>query len=565
MQLRRFRDGDSLISGHLHILFDYHFAGFFGTSSYPNSGDWFPAAHRAYGDENYLVPPDITDPVIFNDVQKRNRARGSGSNHGEWVVTEASWAAFSWNPRVIYQETTHEHEGQIYPALQRILVPFDKTPKPTWAEILEWEENYLVDWLALPEIDAKISAAVRGSRDALLGEAVEHARHAAGIHTGRGLEHMPALSYLANRGASAGVDHPRAVLRTGTGDELVDLWTEADAHGLIQPLAERTNLLESARNVVSKRLSGYQAVLRDPHGGLAATATAQEVRDAKAAAANALHAESAPAAMDAAMNAEVARLQSGTGLPADLATAKEVLVERIEAAAMARTKFIMKAATQQGVDRGASCVDEERAVKEIARQCVLGVLAVRAAEDDIWKKTAGAWAKVTATADLPDTEEHEGDAAPDATLGSDGEHYRQLTGRPEATSAFNDAKARIEAVTALNSPGFTVDGTAYTPGTPLQVAGRSAVVRAVQPAGFNPTEAEDRRIAFRDTGTAVDDDGNAVRIAVRIRRPSGGEHFREALVTIPSAVTDPVTVTLEAHNLCGASTIQVKFTPPAAP
>ena len=78
----------------------------------------------------------------------------------DWEVSEETWRAFSWNPRVVYVLSVDpETSAAIY---RRTLVPFATNPKPTWAELSEWELNYRLAISLLPYRPAWTSLSAAG-------------------------------------------------------------------------------------------------------------------------------------------------------------------------------------------------------------------------------------------------------------------------------------------------------------------------------------------------------------------------------------------------------------------
>ena len=198
-------------------------------------------------------------------------------------------------------------------------------------------------------------------------------------------------------------------------------------------------------------------------------------------------------------------------LPDDLETLRALYVERLEAHTMARTKYLKKAATQQGVDRGASCVDEERAVQEVAKQSVLGTLEIQAAES-----------------------------------------------AADAKSAYDAAKVKIDAVEALNIPVWHVGAQSWpASGGELSHSGSTVTVDARHPAGATI----DGRVTI-DVFSAYYEDGRRA-LGTRLQRTSvpGDAKGHRAIVTLRQGETNTVIVDLYARNLCGSSKFTVKLTP----
>ena len=125
-------------------------------------------------------------------------------------------------------------------------------------------------------------------------------------------------------------------------------------------------------------------------------------------------------------------------LPTDVDTLKLVLQERLEAVATRKVADLKSAATQHGIDLPAGCVEEEDALKAVARQRALGSIRL----------------------DMADTTE-------------------------KANAEFAKWEKRINAITALNTPTWDVQQTKYdaNPDSSIPVLANTIVVEAIQPDG----------------------------------------------------------------------------------
>ena len=542
----------TILSSRLHTLLAFHFSGTEPRSLEDEravAGKWFPMDY-AIGLDPYLVNPEITAGEINSGSQVL-----SWTEHGQWAVTQSAWAAFSWNPRVVYVPEV-DKKGNI--TWKRKLVPFVASPQPTWQGLLDWADDFTLTVFSRRRTD-RVGQVLKESRDALLAAGVDHPRETTALDPGAGLEHMPALTYLANRSAGAGIVHPKAVMRDVAGGT-AEVWTEGDAHRILEGLADKTNTLESARNRLHVRHRAIEAIIKDPTGGLAAGATWDEIRTARLKALARLVDESKPEKIDALMLAEAAKIAREDDLPADLSLVKEVLVERLEARTMAKTKAIMKAATQQGIDRGASCVDEEKAVKAVARECVLGSIEIRKADNQSWIKVGSVWKK----GNTLQKHTHEGEGDPKPGLGKAADTYVDTaSGRKEAVAAFDAAVAEIEAVEVARVPVWKIGATVYAQGlTGVAATGRKLEVRAQQPAG---DPAVPGGVAITGWRAQYADGGRAGSANVRTIKDLQNPATHCAEVTLAAAETKPVTVEIIAVNLCGPSTLAITLTPRSSP
>lgn len=518
---------------------------------------WFPGEPKEGPFEvTYVVPPSFVDAEIA--FAPTGAGVGNLAQALQSAITELQWQKLSWSSRFLYV-----WDGDKARFIRR-RVPYTSTAKPSWGELKDIERRWSIQQ-APSTPDDWVDRIVSESHGFLLAAPTNHSSLGDGIHTGAGLAHMPAMAYAANRSAGAGVTFPHGIMRT-EGDlaardpgELAELWTESQAHELLEGVARRTNHLESARNVIRKRIFDMGAPLLLEDAGLGPSASPAEVEEEKFRALEETYSATLPAALDAAMLAEVAKLEAADALPADLSTLKAVLCERLEARTMAKTKELMKAATQQGIDRGFSCVDEERAVKKVAKECVLGSLEIKAAEDEVYVRRRGKWGRIGDPADLPDSEQHKGEAVPADATGSDGQFYRRTgSGIAAAKAAFGAAVKKIEAVTALNVPVWKIGSTRFaTPGASHAVTGTEVVVDAAQP---TVSPAVPGRVTIGAFVKALYADGKEVG-GIRVVHGKDGTAAR-ARVRLPAGETKPVSVEISAINLCGPTNIVVTITPP---
>ena len=476
-------------------------------------GKWFPnGIHPDVNGETvvYIVHPDITQNTLdrADDEATLIRAIGSPwSTEGQWVCTQELWERFPWHPRVLYVP------DRALPNLyNRREIPFPDYEKPEWQAIVEAEQDWQVAATIASHPSNWTNRVIAESRDALLRQPLDHPTLGNNIHTGAGLQHMPAMSYMANRGAGAGVHYPPGVMRT-EGDvnahdagDMVELWTEPEAHEVIETIARRTNHLESARNIIRKRIYDMKRPIFLADAGLGDDATEDEIKTEKRRAIEEVYEAVKPEALDKAMQAEVDKLEAADALPADLARAKQVLIGRLEAAATGHQKRLKGALTQQAIDNWAQCVDLDEALVEIAKQCVLATIEVNRAF----------------TVD-------------------------------EAKTAYSAGVAAIQGVRAANTPHWDVNAVQILQSHPPTVneKGRVAVIRAMHPAGASV----EGKIALFYRITA----GRVAQI-VQQNVPKDTT-ARELKFTIDDDVDDPATIEVVAQNLCGTSELTVVLTP----
>ena len=386
----------------------------------------------------------------------------------------------------------------------------DRQAKPTseWWEGLSWNENLppkpswevaLRAW-SYTETQQHLYYRHHISEvaDYFATQPITHALSMAGVHVGKGLEHMPAAIHIVEASTSAGQSHPRMLLRN-VDDQPVDIWTEGHARALLGDLATRTNIVESAKNKLRLKYKPLTDALYRERDGTIPTAAELAELETKAAA---LKKAFEPAAIEREFQAVMAELSSDA-LPDDLPLAKSVLIGRIEAAATGQQKALKGAFTQQAIDNWAACVDQDTALAEIAKQCALGTIEIDR----------------TATIEA-------------------------------AKVAFATAKAAVEAVTALNTPHWRVNGTLIAKARPSlqEISGRTVAIRAEQPAGKN-IEGNVALTVKVVAGTAT--------VTLNTLTPPAYQYS----VAIPDDATEAVELECVARNLCGPSKLKVRLTP----
>ena len=451
-------------------------------------------------------------------------------------ITEETWNAHGYNPPA--------HMSEWFPeADERENV----RPKPTWAEIIiAFRDSKLKSASAILEL---YKDQIDEHRKAVTDEtALEIGAKL--VHIGDGINHMTGLMHMNEQGTAAGRSVPRVTMRLSSG-EGVTLYSQRAIGAVLDRAADRENAVESAHNVLMGRYLAQAAIRDDTDRSLDDREAAEKI--ARAIILN----------YESRLRVEVENYKR-TGLPDDLPTLKEVLIERLESVATGHQKHLKGALSQQAIDNWAACVDMDAALTEVAKRCVLGVMDIEALEDAIWLKTGGAWARVTNLAALPASEEHEGDEAPAASLGSDGEYYRQRTGLRDAVLVFGLHKERIESVTAANIPTWTVTPHAsqnhieHTHGDTAKLSNvRKCIVDCKQIAGV------EGRVVQR-IPQARYADGSPAPLKMRtLKRTPGHSTGHSAVIELAAGETKPVTVAFTGRNLCGPSSIKVTLVPPA--
>ena len=202
---------------------------------------WFPDAKyrfRFSPTQNYLVPPDVNAEIIV--------PWGEGERDTYLNLTRQSliymWSVTpaSWQEYLWNPRVVYENHWrgrEPYPVLRRVLVPFTKMPKPSWEDFFRWEEDY--------QLQGLVAMHPSGRTDNILDESV-----------------------LAVSSTNPDISNSQ---------------------------------LREARAVVYDRIIAVKAPALDARGGLAASASGEEVRAARVASLNALYDVTKPEKLDAAI------------------------------------------------------------------------------------------------------------------------------------------------------------------------------------------------------------------------------------------------------------------------
>ena len=465
--------------------------------------------------------------------------RPSRDEDPRYAFTEEQWAAYQWNP-----PETGDYDSPDPAA----------TEKPSWDQ-LGTAVRLSVVLLRQFYDDAYISTGKSGDYRYIPGPA-EIKRGITdtgllpeeGVYVGAGLDHMTGLLQMVEQANSAGAHLPHIVMRDAD-QKRRSLHTQERIRSILDSTARRENIVESAHNAVLERYHAQAGIRDDVTADLGDRETAAE------------KARTIAKDYKAELEKEIAAYDPNK-LPEDLPTLKEVYIERLEAAATGHQRNLKGALSQQAIDNWAACVDMDTALAEVAKRTTLGVIEIEAAEDDIWVKESGAWARVTDISALPAEEEHEGDDPPAASLGADGEHYRQFTGVTEAKTAYDAARRAVEAVTAANIPTWTVTrhgsviAVGYEDGDKVMLRNATRII-----VDCKQVSGVEGRVAQR-TPQASYGDGSPAPLKMRtLRRPPGQTNWHSAVIEVRDGETKPVTVRLTGRNLCGPSKLTVTLIP----
>lgn len=395
------------------------------------------------------------------------------------IESQEVWEGYQWNPPQYQPQYTTPDP--------------DADPKPTWEEV-----QITAQKARIIQSREQAFSWIRWTPDDVRREFTDaaHLPDPIGIHVGAGLDHMTGLADMARASALAGARMPHVVMRDKD-QALVSLYHTGELEPVLEATRRRENVVESAHNAVMARYHA-QAKVRDDES--------QDLDKRETAAAAALKiAED----YEAELKKEIAAYDPDA-LPADLETLKATLIERLEAAAMAKVKAIRGALSQQGMDLPASCDDKADALQEVSKQNDLGRIRIS----------------------------------------------RQRSVK-RVKEAFDKAVAAINRVSALNTPHWTVAGKKVNEANPAEqaVTGREVKVESRHPDGATidgePVLKGQPAVTDTVTGKAVTDFGWFP--------DTGGQAVDGGTVRLRPAPAhpNPVRIVWKAENLCGESTLAV--------
>ena len=339
---------------------------------------------------------------------------------------------------------------------------------------------------------------MRGIRENLAGQDfLTHDNQEINVHGG--IDRMTGLIQMVENANESGKPIPHIIMRDKN-NHLIDIHTQEKIRPLLDALSESKNRVESAHNKVMPK---YQAIAdrRDD--------TSQSL-DSRIL--NARLAITFLSNYQSELMKEMELYDADT-LPTDLGELKSTYIERLEATALARQKHLRGILTEQGNKLHSSCHDEAQATQHVAATERAAAIRVGGADD-----------------------------------------------ADEAKSAYDAGITAINAITPLNTPVWTIDGTDYDANHPTEIAleGNSMRVIAKNPDAAGIPEDMDaimisisskQSIAFSQTRRTSPDPAlaRATIIVYALTAPTAGETYR---------------FDLTARNLCGPSQVTVALTVP---
>lgn len=381
---------------------------------YFNLGDW-----NSYWDTDL---PYGRDWSIASDEDVSN-------TFNAWNYNRSVWEAMPWGDDAgIWQVTT---SGVIWRPWPQYMIDELPDEKPTWDQIWEISRKSILDFW----IDYKSGSSsylLRRNRNDFANAKIKIG-NVDEVYVGAGLEHMPALIHAVSSSADAGAVFDPAVFRSRDETETTQIWTAAQAQGVLDKLVAQTNKAESAHNIVAIKIKKLLDPLKDDKGGLTGNPTESEILDAREAALNKI--------LEFQKEENIASefqkaLKNLSEFPTDLPTLKLMMLERLESTGMKHIKYIRGVVSQQGVDLPDTCHDSAEATRQVS------------------------------------VETHRGNRAINAA-----------TTREGVTEAFDAAKTRIESVKPLNTPTYHLRGLTAEQPSPATFSKNSAQFTVRNPEG----------------------------------------------------------------------------------
>ena len=380
----------------------------------------------------------------------------------------------------------------------------DAMEKPTWEEMDKAIKTVHIinDHKA---IDQKWWHAVE-HRDRIRRDITDNSliAHSLGrTYVGEGLDHMTGILQAVEQSTQGGQILGPIILRD---DQHVSksLWLQGQARDLLNEVARRENVTESAHNKIIKPIKDAWAQASDE---------SKEWIDRLE------HINTYDDLMEnyqVNLKAEIAKYDPNA-LPDDLPTLKKVYEERIEGHALGHAKTMRGVLTQQGIDLPPSCNDEANALQKVSVESVKGHILVNIA-----------------------------------------------TTKEEAKTAYDNALSAISSVWPLNTPLWIIEGTQYDarPASPIDITGTSITIEAYHPSALDAANNEDivKADIFSLAQKIVDDVPGSIGLALTSRTATNPKAGKATYTPQSVSSGDLIRFVFQSRNLCGPSEITVNLT-----
>ena len=276
------------------------------------------------------------------------------------TITAEMWAVTVWNPPLRYIERHGE-------------VPPDPgaSPKPDWETMVAAERRYYLFHHQVDHIDYPLTEQLPAVREQLSNQAHVTATiprdGGVDVNIHGGVDRMTGLISMVEDANEANEQLPHIILRDDN-DQPIHIHTHTQLRPVLAAMRWRKNIVESAHNVVMEQLASFTTARDD------LTKTLDE-REEAAAAATALLEN-----YQTHLQAEIDKFDPES-LPDDLDKLRMTLTERLESAALGRSKTLRSMYTQSGTILHPSCRDQAEALEQVTSAQHAGVIEIMRANN----------------------------------------------------------------------------------------------------------------------------------------------------------------------------------------
>ena len=275
-------------------------------------------------------------------------------------INEDMWLATQWNPPLRY-------------LLRFPNSPPDPraSPKPSWDDLFEADRQYELEAAQEGYIQPLLEQVVDPVRQQLTSQAHVTATiprdGGVDVNIHGGVDRMTGLISMVEDANEANETLPHIILRDDS-DQPIHVHTHTQLRPVLAAMRWRKNIVESAHNMVMEQLASFTGVRDD------LTKTLDEREEAAAAAVALLE------NYQTHLQAEIDKFDPES-LPDDLDKLRMTLTERLESAALGRSKTLRSMYTQSGTILHPSCRDQAEALEQVTSAQHAGVIEITRANN----------------------------------------------------------------------------------------------------------------------------------------------------------------------------------------
>ena len=275
------------------------------------------------------------------------------------TINEEMWQLTQWNPPRRYVS----RHGEVPPDPSA-------SPKPSWDDMVKAHREAALGFHQQTIIDL-MPFAVTPVREQLTSQAHVTATiprdGGVDVNIHGGVDRMTGLISMVEDANEANETLPHVILRDDN-DQPIHIHTHTQLRPVLAAMRWRKNIVESAHNLVMEQLASFTVVRDD------LTKTLDE-REEAAAAATALLEN-----YQTHLQAEIDKFDPES-LPDDLDKLRMTLTERLESAALGRSKTLRSMYTQSGTILHPSCRDQAEALEQVTSAQHAGVIEIMRANN----------------------------------------------------------------------------------------------------------------------------------------------------------------------------------------